>query len=115
MDLKIDRKILDSNIAVIKLAGEMDISSANLLKAEIKNLLAEEVLHIVLDLADLEFTDSVGIGAIVAGLTRTNESGGRLCAVAPSRPVKRLMDIVGLFQILDCFDTVQEAEKSLLS
>ena len=113
MKLSIEDNKLDNNIVILKLSGEMDISSAPQFKDKATSLIQEGYQKIVLDLSELGFTDSVGIGSIVASLTRAKEKGGQICAVSPTKTVKKLMDIVGLFNIMDTHDNIDEAVKSL--
>ena len=55
------------------------------------------------------FIDSTGLGTLVAALTRAKEKGGLVSLVAPTRPVSRLLEIVGINKILKCYPTLDNA------
>ena len=61
---------------------------------------AERVPVLLLDLSDLEFIDSSGLRELVVASRRQQELGGRVVLHAPSDPIRRVLEIVGLDQIL---------------
>lgn len=113
MEFKIESSEPKDLTVILKLIGEMDIYSAPQLKDKTTSLCQQGVKNIILDLSTLKFVDSIGIGVIVASLMRTREKGGQLAVVNPTASVERLMNIVGLFQLLKKFSSVEEAQSAL--
>lgn len=113
MEFKIESSEPKNQTVTLKLIGEMDIYSAPQLKDKTTGLCQQGIKNIILDLSALKFVDSIGIGVIVASLMRTREKGGQLVVVNPTASVERLMNIVGLFQLLKKFNSVEEAQSSL--
>jgi anti-sigma B factor antagonist len=57
--------------------------------------------QIALDLHDVGFIDSTGLGILVACLKRVRESDGRLVVIAPqTSPLRRLLALTGLEKVL---------------
>lgn len=68
---------------------------------------------LVIDLSAVPFVDSAGLGALIGGIRRTRERGGRV-AVACSRPtLLRLLRNTGFDRIVTVAETVSEAVASL--
>lgn len=86
----------------VAFGGELDMAAAFKLEPAIEQLLAsQEVRALVLDLADLAFVDSAGLGAILAIRERTHQDGIGLAITRPSDPVRRLLVLTGNGQLLD--------------
>ena len=87
--------------AVVTLAGELDTSNVGQLYEELAELSREDVRHITIDVAELEFVDSTGLSAIIAAHKRAEASGGELLVLAPSHDLRRLFEITGIDNYLN--------------
>jgi anti-sigma B factor antagonist len=76
--------------AIARLAGELDAAHAPTAREELLPLLVPGVT-LVLDLAELEFMDSAGLGVLVLALTRARSEGGSLVVANPTRRIHRLL------------------------
>ena len=65
--------------------------------------------HILLDLSNLTFVDSSGLGAFLFCLKRINQKGGdfKLCNI--TKPVRVLFELVRLHQVIEVFESREEA------
>ncbi len=65
--------------------------------------------HVLLDLSQLTFVDSSGLGAFLFCLKRLNQKGGdlRLCNI--TKPVRVLFELVRLHKVIDVFGSREEA------
>ena len=73
--------------------GELDMSAAFRLESEFDRLVAPgHVSTVVLDLADVSFVDSAGLGALLAIRERANQLRIELRIARPSAPVRRILD-----------------------
>ena len=86
--------------ALVLLSGELDASTAGQLYEQLAELTREGVVHVALDLSDLEFMDSTGLSVVIAEHKRTNASGGELVIMSPQSQVRRLFEITGLMGVL---------------
>jgi anti-sigma B factor antagonist len=102
MDLTLDVKREPESITVA-VAGEVDLDTAPQLREKLMEL-AEETDHVVLDLARLDFIDSTGLAALLAGHKRLDEAGGRLELANPPRMLVKMLKLVGLDGVLNVVD-----------
>lgn len=67
---------------------------------------AEGSRLLALDLSELDFVDSFGLGAVVGALKRVRQRGGELALVCPSSRIRRVFEICDLDRILALHDSV---------
>jgi anti-anti-sigma factor len=82
--------------ALVMLAGELDISNVSHLSEILSELTQKGMRHIALNLAELDFADSTGLSAIMAGHTRAEMLGGELIIFSPQPAVRRLFTVCGV-------------------
>ena len=90
----------EGDTTVVSLAGEIDLSSAGALR---EVLVLPEVLHapaVRLDLTEVEFLGSVGIGLLVSACKRVRGSGGTFSVVCRHDETRRVLEISGLLDYL---------------
>jgi anti-sigma B factor antagonist len=89
-------------VAVITATGELDLSGAAVLEAELERLAAEpELGTVVLDLRGLEFMDSSGLRLVVQADMRAREAGRRFVLVKGTETVHRVFEITRMSERLD--------------
>jgi anti-sigma B factor antagonist len=91
------------DLAVITVAGELNMTNANALDQELERAEGAGVARIVLDLRGLDFVDSTGVRVLYEASTR---SGGtdRLRVIRPSAKVQRVLDTYGLGELFPFVD-----------
>lgn len=111
MDLKYQLK---DNIVVITLGTErLDALSITDFKDKILDILtSQEVEKVVLDLHQLNFIDSSGLGAFLSILRLLNTKGGQLKLAALKKPVKAIFELVSMHKIFESYETVDQAINS---
>lgn len=90
----------DTDVVVLRLAGELDLAGAPALSDHVDHLLDGGRHRILVDLSELEFCDSTGLGALVRGHNRCAADGGWLRLTAPSPQMTRLLALTGLGEVL---------------
>jgi anti-sigma B factor antagonist len=89
-------------VAVIAATGELDLSGAQVLEAELERLEAEpELGTVVLDLRGLEFMDSSGLRLVVLADMRAREAGRRFVLVRGPETVHRVFEITRMSERLE--------------
>lgn len=89
------------NVLIIRLTGELDHHEATILREAWQNKLKEgTVKHVILNLEEVTFMDSSGIGVLLGRYKEILELGGELvvCSVNPS--IKRILEMSGMFKII---------------
>jgi anti-sigma B factor antagonist len=108
----IDLEVSSSTVGdwtVLKLDGEVDIYTAGTLRDAVNGAVEEGRYRIAVDLADMEFMDSSGLGVLIAALKRLKENGGELLLVSPRDQMRRILKLTGLDKILTIRDALGEA------
>ena len=83
----------------IKLIGEIDINNAQIFQGRLETALSGKRQDITLDLSDLEYIDSTGLGVIIGTYTSIDDEGLKIKIVNPKNNVKKLLNISGLDKI----------------
>ena len=93
---------LNGTVAIVAPTGELDLSGATVLEAELLRLAREPGLDtVVLDLRGLEFLDSSGLRLVVVADMRAREAGRRFALVRGAETVHRVFDITRMTDRLD--------------
>jgi len=95
--------------AVLQVTGEVDAYTAPMLREQIRELSANGAVHLIVDLGQVDFLDSTGLGALVGGLRRLREAGGSLALVISTPRILRLFQITGLIKALAAQRSVADA------
>lgn len=90
----------DDRRAVFVAVGELDLDSAPQLLTEVIDQLHSGAAELVIDLAQLLFIDSSGLGTLVGCWRRAQQAGASLVLTDPSDDVAMTLEITGLDQVL---------------
>lgn len=86
----------------VALSGELDHCNASKIRRQLDDLLADEdILRLCLDLSDLTFMDSSGIGVLLGRLRILQQRGGSLAVKNMSQPIAKLFHLTGLQQVIE--------------
>ncbi len=99
-------------IQTVSVGGEVDLASAPRLHALIcqaKERADDDPPRVIVDLSEVEFMDTAGLGAVLEESNAIRQSGGRLCLVAREGPVTRLLEITGLSESFDLYAELDRA------
>ena len=75
-------------------------------------LLTKGRKRLVLDLAEVSYIDSAGLGTLVAAYTSTRNEGGDIRLASVTKRFDELLNITKLVTIFSVYDTVDDALKS---
>ncbi|MEU4089257.1 STAS domain-containing protein [Streptomyces aureus] len=99
----------DDGIRVLAVAGELDADSVGMLRQALRVGETPASAVTVLDLGAVTFMDSSAINVLVAANRDAAAATGQLRLAAPSEPVRRVVEIVGLDTIIACYPTLAQA------
>jgi anti-sigma B factor antagonist len=97
------------NTAVLVLRGSLDIDTAPALRANLNRLVERPAPRVVVDVAGLDFVDSMGIGVLISAHTTAAENNGWVRLAAPSGFLRRLLETLGLSDHLAQYPDVDKA------
>lgn len=101
------------DVGVISLKGKlMGLPETDELQDEVRAMLGQKIIKIVLDLDGVKWMNSLGIGAIMRSHTTVSNSGGHFCLARISEKVNSVLVLTQLINIFKTFDSVDEAVKS---
>ncbi len=106
MDLDVKQS---GNICSLRIKSQLKSSDVPEFDAAFESALSNGCIYLVLDLEQMPFIDSSGIGAIVNALRRTRQAGGDTKLVNPSSFATKTFKMVGILSLFGIFATEQEA------
>ena len=105
------RQVGDVN--VIDVAGRITLGEgASTLRESLRDLLTKGNKRILLNLGDVSYIDSSGIGELVSGFTSVANQGGTLKLLGLTKRVKDLLQITKLYTVFEVFDDEAAAVRS---
>ena len=97
-------------VTVVDLSGRITLGDGSaLLRKTIRGLLADERTKILLNLADVDYIDSSGIGELVSGFTAVKNRGGDLKLLQLTKKVRDLLQITKLYTVFDVYSNENSA------
>lgn len=108
MHLQIDTHHREG-FTVLRPQGEIDCVTGPALKECITETLVGGEVHVVVDLCDVDFIESTGLGALVGGRRRAQAVNGSLSLVCVEDHLLQVLRITGLDKVFAIFDTVEAA------
>ena len=103
----------ENGVAVLQLIGRVTLGDeSNQLRTKLKDLLSQGKTQLVLDLAEVTYIDSAGLGALVAGYTSAQNQGANLKLANLTKRFHEQLSITKLVTVFDVYESVQEAVKS---
>ena len=94
---------------VLEVGGEIDVYTAPQLRERLIELVEGGQQHIVVDMEQVEFLDSTGLGVLVGGLKRVRAQDGSLRLVCGQERILKIFRITGLEKVFSIYPTVEEA------
>jgi anti-sigma B factor antagonist len=103
----------EKTVRIVDLHGEIEIYTSQLLKERMNSIVQDGANTVVLNLENVEYLDSTGLGVLIGTLKKLKEAGGQLLLAAPGARVMRVLEITGLDKVFDISATVAEAAAKL--
>ena len=101
------------DVVVLDLKGRVTLGDGDeLLKDKVNSLVNRGFKKIVLNLAEVPYVDSAGLGEIVRTYTTVSRQGGSLKLLNLTKRISDLLAITKLLTVFETFDTESEAIKS---
>ena len=101
-------------VTVMQVSGRVTLGDeSNQLRTKIKDLLAQGKKRLVLDLGNVSYIDSAGLGTLVAGHTSARRQGAALRLANLMKRLHEQLQVTKLVIVFDVHGSVDEAVKSL--
>lgn len=104
------------DVTILDLKGKMTLGEGNeVLREKIDQLVGKGHRKVILNLADVPYVDSAGLGEIVRTYTTLTRAGGSVKLLNLTKRVSDLMAITKLLTVLETHDTEADAVRSFSS
>ena len=102
--MKITRR-QDNGVTIVDVSGQITLGEkGNLLRNTIRDLLDEGHKSILLNLGDVTYIDSAGLGELITAFTSVRNCGGELKLLNLTKRVNDLLQITKLYTVFDVKD-----------
>lgn len=103
-------EVRHGEVGVFRLAGEFDLHSVGLFKERVDSYLDEvRTPGLLVDLSQVGFMDSSGLGALLARYRKVRAKGGRMVLVSPQSAVEKVIVLGGVNRLVPIRPTEREA------
>ena len=110
-ELSIDLKTEGGGETLIfKLRGSLDLATAPTIRAALGEATEKGSQRLIVDLTQLEFLDSTGLGVLIGAHRRAAEHGGSFRLIVKDGPISRLLNITGLIGVFAVFHSLADAQ-----
>jgi len=115
LEITVDPPGTHEQYRLVKFRGALDKVGLELVRKQIEELVdtVEKESAVVFDCENLEFLNSESIGFLLMLQARLLKKEKKLVLVHPSQSVKDVLEVIGMFKILDYYDSLEDFEKHL--
>ena len=112
MAIYVVEKLVDG-VMVLELRGRIILGpETEAVRSKIKALLEAGTLHIVLDLENIIYVDSVGLSTLISSYTSARKAGGYVKLLHLPHGVRHLLQVTRLITVFDVYEDLHEAVRS---
>ena len=110
--MQIEERVVGS-VTILDLKGKITLGEGDeALKDKINSLIQQDRKKLLLNLAEVPYIDSAGLGEIVRTYTTVSRQGGQLKLLNLTKRITDLLSITKLLTVFDTFEAEQEALNS---
>lgn len=99
----------DEPFTVVEVSGEVDVYTAPRLREAVVSAINGGSLRLVVDVENVEFLDSTGVGVLVGALKKVRSGGGTLDIVCTQPRLLKIFEITGLDKVFGLHATIADA------
>ncbi|MBV9104320.1 MAG: STAS domain-containing protein [Candidatus Eremiobacteraeota bacterium] len=99
----------DGAAQLFTLRGSMDIATSPTVRDALLGAAARGQHEIIVDLTNVDFLDSTGLGALIGAHKRAKEEGGQVRLIVQEGQILRLLRITGLLGVFGVYHDVESA------
>ncbi|MEA5515130.1 STAS domain-containing protein [Nodularia sp. UHCC 0506] len=106
---------MNPTVKILEPSGILNAVKGNELRREITNLISTGADIVLIDLKDVNFIDSSGLGALVAAMQSVKQAEGKLFICSINDQVKTMFELTKMDRILHIFATRDEFNHQVLT
>jgi anti-sigma B factor antagonist len=110
--MKLVTRLIDC-VEVVQINGRIELGEGSAaVRDVVRDLLGKGRKKILLNLADVDYIDSAGLGSLVSSFTSVRNDGGELKLVYLTKKVQDLLQMTRLYTVFDIYDDEEAALSS---
>ncbi|MEV6598204.1 STAS domain-containing protein [Actinoplanes sp. NPDC051346] len=90
----------DTDVTTVALRGEVDVLNVDQVRVALVEALEARPRELVVDLSELSFIDSTGLGAIIFGFQRARDEGIDFTLARPTKGVHQILVLSGVLEVV---------------
>ncbi len=106
---------MNSNVKILEPSGILDGIRGNQLRREISDIVASGADIVLIDLKDVKFVDSSGLGALVSAMQMVRKADGKLFLCSVSDQVRMLFELTKMDRVFQFFADKDEFKSQVLA
>ena len=110
MEYQIQR---DGDVVILALHGVLDVASAPTFQTALQSILDEGDNRVAVDMADVSFMDSSGLGVLIAAYRRLSGGGGQIALANVVPAVHKVLQLTRTDRLFSLHDTLSAAVTAL--
>ena len=103
------------DVAVLVIHGQADLHTAPELREQLHGVIDDGAFHVVVDLTDATFVDSMTLGVLLGAVKRLRPHGGKVSVVCVSPHIRRIFEITLLDRVFALHETLDDAQQAARS
>ena len=102
------------DVVIVDISGKVTLGDGGdvMLRDKMRSLIQQGTKKVLLNLGDVSYVDSAGLGEIVQSYATIQKSGGKLKLLNVTKRIKDLLSITKLLTVFECHDSESDALKS---
>jgi anti-sigma B factor antagonist len=108
VEFAVDRRV-EKDLTIVKISGEIDVFTSPRLREMLLEIIEDGGLHLVVDLGEVTFLDSTGLGVLVGIYHRLRARDGSMTFMGVNDRVRRVFHVTQLTKIFTLHRTLEEA------
>ncbi|WP_375501095.1 STAS domain-containing protein [uncultured Nostoc sp.] len=106
---------MNLSVTVLELSGILDGIRGNELRREISEILANGADILLIDMKEVKFIDSSGLGALVSAMQMVRNANGKLFVCSINDQVRMLFELTKMDRIFQSFADQEEFNRQVLA
>lgn len=102
-------KYEENGVYILKIIGDMDNANSMRVKNKIEEMLSGEERRIIIDLEEVDYINSYGIGLIRSAKSHAEKVGGDIALINLEGRLRTILEMVGMDEVFSIFDSKEKA------
>jgi anti-sigma B factor antagonist len=107
---QINSEAIEDGVACVSVEGFLDAHTFEQMESTINSLFTESTYKVMVELSKVDYISSAGAGVFIGAIGTAQENGGNIILMNPTENVKEVFDLLGLSQLFQFAESVDQAK-----